>query len=155
METSTNLNQATIDELKSLVTANANSASIFREAGELAKDRRLTDLFADVARTRESNASALQEGLALSGEFEEASTNLVEPLQRWWMKARDVIQSEEGVGLLSELERSEDRILHAYEDALRKTAGSPLNATLLSQLAAVKRHHDVVRDLRDVAKERA
>ena len=91
----------------------------------------------------------------LSGETKQYETSLAEPLQSWFMKVRDKFQSEEEVGLLSELERSEDRILHAYQDALKETAGSPLNKRLHEQITTVKKQHDQIRDMRDAAKARS
>lgn len=155
METASNLNDKTVDELKSLITANANSAEVFRKASDLAKSGGLTSLFQSIAVKRESYASDLQQALALTGETKQYDTNLVEPLQSWFMKVRDALQSDEEVGLLSELERSEDRILHAYEGALKETAGSPLNSRLHEQIAGVKKDHDQIRDMRDAAKARS
>lgn len=155
METPSNLKDNTINELKSLITANANSAEIYRNAAELSPSSGLTSLFTDIAVQRDRYASDLQQALELTGETKSYETNLVEPLQSWWMKARDMVQKDEQVGLLSELERSEDRILAAYKDALTETAGSPLNARLTEQVTGVKAHHDQIRDMRDAAKARA
>lgn len=155
METKSNLNDATIEELKDLMTANVNSAKIFREAAERTDKGHLQTLFNEIATSRESNASELQNALSVSGEFHEQESSLAAPLRSWWMKVRDTIQSDEEVGLLSALESSEDQILHAYEKSLKETAGSPLNAQLHEQVANIKKGHDRVRDLRDAAKERS
>lgn len=155
METASNLDEATIDELKQLMKANADSASVFRDAAKETDASSLKTLFEQIAGTREDNASTLQSALAYSGTYEDIETSMAQPLRSWWMKVRDTLQSEEEVGLLSELESAEDRIKHAYEDALKKTAGSPLNAKLHGQYASIKDHHDRVRDLRDAAKARS
>lgn len=155
MESARNLEPNTVEQIKSLIVANTNSASIFREASSMASSNDLKALFDDIASHRDENTSALQEGLALSGEFEPAKTNLVEPLQKWWMKARDLVQSENHRGVLEELERSEDRILDAYKEALVSSAGSPMNKALLEQVTRIKRDHDSIRALRDRSREMA
>lgn len=155
MESATNLEESTIEELKDLVKANANSAKIFREAAETTERSELSQLFSSIAASRRAHASALQEALSISGQFEEAEPGLTAPLRTWWMKARNAVQSDEEVGMLSELESAEDRILNAYKDALKETAGSPLNSELHKQVSEVKADHDRIRDLRDRAKARS
>ena len=155
METKSNLSEATVEEIKELMTANVNSAKIFREAADRTDKAHLQTLFREIATSRESNASELQNALSISGEFHEQESSLAAPLRSWWMKVRDTIQSDEEVGLLSALESAEDNILHAYEKSLKETAGSPLNAQLHEQITKIKSGHDRVRDLRDAAKERA
>ena len=48
--------------------------------------------------------------------------------------------------------RGEDAIKHTYEDALKDTAGSPVNPVLQRQYIEVKRGHDTIRDMRDALK---
>lgn len=154
MESRSNLAEATVEELQELVKANANSARIYGEAAELAGSSHLETLFRDLRDERRAQATELRAHLATSGVAQDAETTLTAPLQTWFMKARDAIQKDHHVGVLSELERSEDRILHAYEDALRATAGSPVNGDLQRQVGRVKAAHDRIRDLRDAAKAR-
>ena len=155
MESRHDLDSTTISELEELMTANADRARILRDAAKTTDRSHLSSLFDDIAGQREKNAKEIQGALALSGEYAAVETSLTQPLRSWWMKARDSMQEQEDVGLLSELERAEDKIVGAYKDTLVKTAGSPLNATLHDQFSTVKQHHDRIRDLRDAAKERS
>jgi uncharacterized protein (TIGR02284 family) len=155
METKHNLSDKTVSELKELIRANANSAEIFGKACELTDAPLLTTLFGDLRSERETQARELQRHLGASGERVEVETTLTAPLQNWFMGARNAFQGEQNVGVLSELERSEDRILDAYKNALTETAGSPLNAELHRQVEAVKKGHDRIKAMRDDARSRA
>jgi len=102
MESRTQLNESTIEKVNDLIKANANSADIYGKAVDLSKDDQLKTLFRDLKTQRESQLSELRAQLNQTGVFETAESTLVAPLQSWFMKVRDQIQSDEHVGLLSE-----------------------------------------------------
>jgi uncharacterized protein (TIGR02284 family) len=66
-----------------------------------------------------------------------------------WMSIREQFSSNNLYAVLAEVERGEDQIKHAYEQALRSTAGSAMNDVLTRHYTQVKSAHDRIRDLRD------
>ncbi|TWT39087.1 PA2169 family four-helix-bundle protein [Blastopirellula retiformator] len=64
-------------------------------------------------------------------------------------------KSTDCYAILAEAEAGEDHIKHAYEDALKETAGSAMNDVLQKQYAQVKQGHDRIRDMRDAFKAKS
>jgi uncharacterized protein (TIGR02284 family) len=126
----------------------AGSESFYAEASKAAKDPLFTRLFASLAEQRAGIGSDLARHLELNLETPEAGGTLKDTLHEAWMKMRGLLNGGDPCVLLLEAERAEDRIVSDYVRLIKETAGSALNAVLLSQLTVVKSAHDGIRDLR-------
>ena len=149
METITNLDKETIDGLKSLVEINIDSTKGFQAAAEKIEDNDVARLFRECATKRSAFAGQLSQYIKTNNEDAPESGTAKGAIHRWWLNVRGTVQKGDEHALLSEAERGEDAIKGMYEDVLRKTAGSPLNAVLTDQYATVKQTHDKIREMRD------
>ena len=152
METKTSLTEETIEALQDLIQTNIDSAKGFQEAAEEIDDVNLANLFREMASTRNGLAEELQKHVEFNGERPRESGSLLAAMHRTWLDIRAKVNGGDPTAILIEAEKGEDHIKHAYEDALKKTAGSAMNDVLTQQYATVKAGHDRIRDLRDAYK---
>lgn len=149
VETKLNLEQETIDALQNLTQVNIDSRDGFREAAEKIDDTTLASMFQKFSDERAQQASELQHFVTINDEEPRRSGSSAASLHQTWMKIRQMFSSNDVHSILAEAERGEDVIKCAYEETLKKTAGSAVNDVLQRHYAAVKATHDRVRDLRD------
>lgn len=154
-ETKHDLNQETIDAIQDLIQANIDSADGFSEAASQIQDPNLASLFVELGQQRRELAETLQKHVRFNGERPRTEGSWLAAAHRTWLDLRAKIAGGDAKVILQEAERGEDYIKHAYEDALKNTAGSALNDVLLSQYSVVKNGHDRIRDLRDQFVQRA
>ena len=155
LETKANLNDETIATLQDLIQINIDSANGFTESAKEVADDSLKNLFVQMAETRNQLAKDLQAHVEYSGERPREDGSFLAGLHQTWLNIRSKLNGGDPTSILIEAERGEDYIKHAYEDALKKTAGSAVNDVLTQQYATVKSGHDRVRDLRDAYKAKA
>ena len=148
------LSQTTVEHLQRLVQANTDSVLGFRDAAERIDDRQVAELFRSLATDRAQFADQLSQFVAMNSRTPQSDGTWLASLHRTWINLKSLVTGGDATAILVEAERGEDHIKAAYETALKETAGSPLNQTLLSQYKVVKDGHDRVRDLRDQYKAR-
>ena len=149
METKTNLSSDTLARLQQLIRINIDSEKGFAEASHEIEDKLIATMFVELGRQRANNALELQKYVEWNGDSPVIEGAYVAALHRAWLGVRSVLSGGDAHSILSEAERGEDSIKHAYEDALIATAGSAMNDVLTRQYAIVKAGHDRVRDMRD------
>jgi uncharacterized protein (TIGR02284 family) len=149
METITNLDKDTLSGVKSLIEINIDSSKGFQTAAENIENADIAGYFRQCSARRAQFAEQLKRVVDVNGTPSPDSGSAKGAMHRWWLDLRGTIQNGDEHAVLAEAERGEDAIKHKYEDVLKKTAGSPLNAVLTDQYAAVKETHDTIRDMRD------
>lgn len=149
METITNLDKETIGGVKSLIEINIDSSKGFETAAENIENADIAGYFRQCSARRAQFAEQLKRVVDVNNTDIPESGTAKGSLHRWWLNVRGTVQNGDEHALLAEAERGEDSIKHEYEDVLKKTAGSPLNAVLTDQYASVKETHDTIRDMRD------
>jgi len=149
METKAELSQETQEAVQDLIQANLDSESGFREVAGEVDDPQLSQLFVRMAETRKELARDLQAHVLMDGERPRLDGSWLASLHRTWVDIRAKVSGGDPAVLLTEAERGEDYIKAAYEDVLKRTAGSALNDLLQHQYAEIKKGHDSIRELRD------
>jgi len=152
LETKLDLLPETVDALHDLIQVNIDSRDGFRYAAECVHDVALSSAFERIGNERQGQADELASYLEWNGEDSPRKGSFAAAVHRTWMAIREMLSSDDTYAVLAEAERGEDQIKQAYEQALRKTAGSAMNDVLLQQYAQVKAVHDHIRDLRDARK---
>jgi len=145
----TELQTATVEKLQDLIQTNIDSVKGFRESADEISDESLASLFQSIAQERSMLAEELQQIVASAGEKPQQSGSVSASVHQTWLNVRSKLSGGDPGAILAEAERGEDVIKGLYEDVLKETAGSPINALLQSQYATVKHGHDRIRDLRD------
>lgn len=155
LETKLNLNDSTITKLQTLIRANIDSYDGFRESADQIDDAQVADLFREMAASRSTLAAELQDYVAWNDEDPVEAGSYAAMVHRTWIDIRGMISGGDAYAILAEAEAGEDHIKHAYEDALKETAGSAMNDVLQKQYAQVKQGHDRIRDMRDAFKAKS
>ena len=153
METKTDLNEATINGIQKLIRYNIDSVEGFEAAAKDIKTDEVATLFRELASERQKLAGELQTYVAVNENEPVDSGSVMAAVHRTWTSARSLLSGGAAYPILCEAEKGEDCIKAAYEDVLKDTAGSAMNAVLTQQYAKVKAGHDRVRDLRDALKD--
>jgi uncharacterized protein (TIGR02284 family) len=143
METKTDLNDDTIEQIQRLIQANLDSYEGYKDAAEDVKNTRLRELFNDLAMTRSRQAASLQTYITWNDETPEEEGTIRGAIHRAWMNARTAINSGDEEVVLIEASRGEEHIKELYEDVIKDIPGNALSDVLHSQYAAVK--HDYTR----------
>lgn len=152
LETVHNLDPETVAKLQDLAQINLDSRDGFRHAAEQLEGEPVTQLFRRLAEERARQAKELQHYVAINEQEPQRKGSFAAAVHRTWMSIRGSLSGNDLHAVLAEAERGEDHIKEAYEDVLKKTAGSAVNDVLQRQYAAVKQGHDLVRELRDSTK---
>ena len=152
LETTTTLEDSTVETLQDLVKLNIDSRDGFREAAEKVERFDLASEFRKFAEERDRQAEELKVFVELNNETPPAEGSYAAALHRCWINFKNALAGDDVLAILQECERGEDVIKDAYENALKETAGSAVNDVLSTQMRQVKAVHDHVRDLRDARK---
>jgi len=149
IETKVHLNKETRDALRELLTLNIDSRDGFRAASEKMDDVTVGSLCQTLAMQRQAQADELARILEINAENPDRSGSFAAQAHRIWMEIREALSPDNTYALLAEAERGEDHIKQAYEETLKKSAGSAVTDVLNQQYGQVKAAHDRVRMLRD------
>lgn len=149
METQRNLEKDTVEAARELIQINADSHLGFLQAADAIKDDSVGKLFCDIAKMRKDHARDLQRAI---GSTESLDGSFKGKMHRWWIDVRGSLQDGDRYAILAEAERGEDEIKQRYEDLMKENPGNALSSVLHKQFAEVKTHHDMIRDMRDRAK---
>ena len=148
-DTTMKLEPRTTEALQDLIGVNIDSAQGLESAAEAVDNKDIAALFREIASERRKHADRLSSEVKIEGETPRRIGSFRAQMHRWWVQFRGLVQDGDAHAILVEAERCEDRIKHEYERVLIETAGSAVNDVLQEQHAAVKRRHDLVRDMRD------
>lgn len=149
METITNLDKDTVKGVKSLIEINIDSSKGFETAAENIENADIAGYFRQCSARRAQFADQLKRVVDVNNADTPDDGSVKGSVHRWWLNVRGTVQNGDEHAVLAEAERGEDSIKQEYEDVLKKTAGSPLNAVLTDQYTSVKETHDTIRDMRD------
>lgn len=152
IESTTTMHEETVAALQELVQINIDSHKGFDEASKRLKNANLVALCRELAAERRHQADELSPYIAINGEQAPSEGSFLAAVHRCWLNSRNALSGDDEYAVLAEAERGEDHIKSAYEDVLKRTAGSPVNDVLTRQYAAVKAAHDRIHDLRDARK---
>lgn len=151
METIENLNDETVDALRDLVRLNIDSANGFRTAAADVNDAELRSFFDNQSLERDQYAKSIATYLKIDAADAPDSGTIRGKLHQWWLDARSALQSGDRSVILDEAVRGEKAIKEQYEQALKDTAGSPVNDVLQRQYASIKGSHDQIERMRQSA----
>lgn len=149
LETKERLKESTLTAVQELIETNLDSVNQLRKAAEAVEHNTLPMLFKRIAEERSAHASELQGFVRRNQEEPEEKGTFGGSVRGKWIDWRSAINGGDAKVVLIEAERAEDVIKGKYEKLIKETAGSAMNDVLMRQYAEVKRHHDLIRDLRD------
>lgn len=140
-----NTESRTTHTLNELIAIARDGREFYREAAQKVEDAELQALFTRVAGVKDAIIAELGAAVqAVGGEPEDSGT-LRGSMQEMYGKLRAALGDRE-YGYVAELEESEDRLLHAFEDAAGDERTPPAARDVVARLLPeVRSCHDVMR----------
>lgn len=151
METIQNLEKETVIGLQSLCKLCHDSSEGYRTAAESIDHAQMREAFLSVADKRRVARDELAGMLGTSHESIPEGGTALGKVHRWWLDIRGSLNGGNEEVVLIEAIRGERTIEDEYEDVLKKTMGSPANATLHAQLEGVKSSRKTLESLKELS----
>ncbi len=135
----------TTHTLNDLIAIARDGRDFYQEAAQKVDDAELKTLFVRIAGVKESIIADLGAAVQSVGGEPEDSGTLRGSMQEMYGKIRAALGDKE-YGYVAELEESEDRLLHAFEDAIKDEKTPPAARDVVTRLMPeVRSCHDVMR----------
>ncbi|BCD85714.1 hypothetical protein PSm6_21210 [Pseudomonas solani] len=137
----------TTAQLNELIEITRDGERFYQHAIDEVKDPALQGLFRDMAQAKTQVIQALAVRVAANHEDPSTGGTFVGKLRQVYADTRATLSSDEKATYVSQLEEAEDRILHAFEDAL-ESAEPEVRGLLAQEMPRVKACHDRMRSLK-------
>lgn len=134
-------------QLNELIEITRDGQRFYLHAAEEVKDPRFIGLFTDMAEAKDEIIRALSIEVAADQEKPAEGGTLMGKMRQLYADARASLSSDESSTYVEQLEEAEDRILHAFEDALQ-SSDARVQALAAEKLPAVRAAHDRMRNLK-------
>ncbi|MEZ4377016.1 MAG: PA2169 family four-helix-bundle protein [Gemmatimonadales bacterium] len=146
--TPTGISSAHVGLLNDLLQLNRDSAEGFAKAKELATSPKLKTLLDGARVERTSAARALEPLVRAAGGTPEKDLSVSGSLHRTWMKVREKLSPDGDKALIMEVERAEDEMKEAYQQAMQQSLPSAIKTVIDVQARQVFAVHDAFSDLK-------
>ena len=135
-----------IETLNELISVTRDSARFYGEASTEAKNPQLQSLFRSMADSKNGIVGALSREVRSEGAEPDKQGSFSGSLHRLYGEVRGKLGGDD-YGYVSQLEESEDRMLHAYSDVLKDNdTPQPVKSVVSEYLPKVTAQHDLMRD---------
>lgn len=135
-----------IETLNELIAVTRDSAVFYGDAANKTGNTQLKDLFGRMAASKNGLISAMAQQVQGEGAEPETEGTFRGNLNRLYGDVRAKLGNED-YAYVAQLEESEDRMLHAFNDVLDdKDTPAPVREAVRKHLPTVKEHHDLMRD---------
>ncbi len=134
-------------KLNQLIEITRDGQRFYLHALEEVKSPDLQSLFRDMAQAKTQVIQALAVKVAANHDQPAEGGTLLGKLRQVYADTRASMARDEDATYVAQLEEAEDRILHAFEDALEE-AEPDVRALLVAELPKVRACHDRMRSLK-------
>lgn len=134
-------------QLNELIAITRDGQRFYEHAREEVRDTQLKSLFAAMSRSKTEVIQALSSSVAANNEQPTTDGTFFGKLREVYADTRAVISIDQEATYVSQLEEAEDRILHAFKDAI-EDADPELKAVLNREMPKVRACHDQMRSLK-------
>lgn len=134
-------------QLNELIEITRDGQRFYEHAHDAVKDVRLQALFRDMSRAKTEVIQALAGKIVDSHEVPAAGGTFAGTLRKLYADTRATLSSDGEATYVAQLEAAEERILHAFEDAL-ESAEPDVRALLVAEMPKVRAGHQRMRDLK-------
>lgn len=134
-------------QLNELIEITRDGQRFYEHAHNEVKDLRLKSIFSEMSQAKTDVIQALAAKVAANQEQPATGGTLIGKLRQVYADTRATLSSDEGATYVTQLEDTEDRILHAFEDAL-ESAEPDVRALLAVEMPKMRSCHDRMRSLK-------
>ena len=137
----------TTAQLNELIEITRDGQRFYQHAHDEVKDVRLQVLFRDMSQIKSELIRALSLKVAANQETPASGGTFVGKLRQVYADTKATLVSDTEATYVAQLEEAEDRILHAFEDAL-ESAEPDMQALLSAEMPSVRANHERMRALK-------
>lgn len=137
----------TTEQLNELIEITRDGQRFYQHAHDEVKDVRLQVLFRDMSQSKSELIRALSVKVAANQDKPASGGTFVGKLRQVYADTKATLVSDTEATYVAQLEEAEDRILHAFEDAL-ESAEPDVQALLTAEMPKVRANHDRMRALK-------
>jgi uncharacterized protein (TIGR02284 family) len=141
---------ATATNLNELIEILHDGSKFYLSAATEMKDSEYSSLFLRMANGKRAIAADLAAHVAAHGEQASLGLTLAGGLRESYAKLRVSMTSDKEGRYIAELEDAEDRILHAFEDAVGNSEEPELVAIASKHMPEVLAAHEQMRELKKI-----
>lgn len=134
-------------QLNELIEITRDGQRFYEHASQQVRDSHLQALFATMSRGKTEVIEALKEAVVANHDVPASGGTFLGPLQRVYADTRATLSTDEIEVYVAQLEDAEDRILHAFEEALDK-ADPDMRLLLSREMPKVRACHERMRNLK-------
>jgi len=135
------------EQLNELIEITRDGQRFYQHAHDEVKDVRLQVLFRDMSQSKSELIRALSVKVAANQETPASGGTFVGKLRQVYADTKASLVSDTEATYVAQLEEAEDRILHAFEDALESSAPD-VQALLAVEMPKVRANHNRMRTLK-------
>jgi uncharacterized protein (TIGR02284 family) len=142
------LRKEKVETLNELIQATRDSAAFYADAAKEVSNPELRSLFDGIAESKQGLVGSMSREVRAEAAQPATDGSLRGSLRQTYSTLRARMAMDHGdYTYVKELEKSEDRLMSAFHDVLkREDAPTAVKQSLLSYLPKVKEHHDAMRD---------
>ncbi|MDG9925209.1 MULTISPECIES: PA2169 family four-helix-bundle protein [unclassified Pseudomonas] len=133
--------------LNQLIEITRDGEHFYRHAEAAVEDQRLKAVFHDMAQAKVGIIQALALKVAENHDYPAESGTLSGSLHRLYAQTRARMASDGEATYVAELESAEDRLLHAFEEALEE-ADDDLRTVLAPEVPKLRASHERMSELK-------
>jgi uncharacterized protein (TIGR02284 family) len=145
----------TTTSLNELIEVLNDGVKFYDDAAGTTKNSTYQQLFQRMATTKRSIAADLKAEVAHHGDKPADSGTVTGSLRQAYTDLRAKLSDNPDAQYIGQLEESEDRILHAFQDALTTSEHAQVRQIAQNYLPDVRRMHDEMRTLKAQVKHAA
>lgn len=134
--------------IKELIQIARDGETFYRDAIDKVDDSRLKTFFSDMAGHKRQIIEPLAAKLRVNDEDVPESGTVAGKFRQAYTDLRSSMSSNEAKLYVSQLEETEDRLLHHFTDALESVEDPSTKTLLQSLMPQVRSCHDQMRDLK-------
>ena len=142
------MSKRNITALRDLVQIARDGADFYAAAEPEVTDARLKTVFERMAASKQDLIDALSGRLEMIGETPPSTGTTLGALRKAYTDVRANLTADNEKVYISQLEETEDRLLHHFEDALRDSDNDEIRSQLQAHLPRVQACHDEMRRLK-------
>ncbi len=136
----------TTHTLNDLVAIARDGQEFYAEAAQKVEDAELSALFSRIAGTKAKIVSELSSAVQAAGGTPDDDGTMVGTMQKMYGTIRAMLGDTQ-YGYVAQLEESEDRLLHAFEDTIGDNDTPPAAREVAARLLLeVREAHNIMRD---------
>lgn len=136
------------DTLKELVQIARDGAMFYEDSIQKIDDPRLKSIFSDMAKHKRDLIQSLSSTLRVNDEDVPEDGTIAGKFRQGYADLRASLTKDDAKIYVSQLEESEDRLLHHFEDALEKIDDPSVKNVLQVHMPQVRACHDQMRELK-------